>query len=91
MTCSYTAAYFILSILVRGSFIVIGAKYDPLERIFAHLSTKACDKVFQEANMMPSLLHLEMQPKIFLWPKSFQEREPSDDSIALYFFPGDPM
>ncbi|GKB76788.1 elongation factor 1-beta-like protein [Tanacetum coccineum] len=41
--------------------------------------------------MMPSLLHLEMHPKIFLWPKSFQRCEPSDDSIALYFFPRDPM
>nr|GEU51058.1 zinc finger, FYVE/PHD-type [Tanacetum cinerariifolium] len=75
----------------RGSFTVIGAKNDFSGSIFAHISTKACDKVFQEANMMPSLLHLEMHPKIFLWPESFQEREPSDDSIALYFFPGDPI
>ncbi|GJZ62844.1 hypothetical protein Tco_0619265, partial [Tanacetum coccineum] len=74
-----------------GSFTVIGAKYDSPGRIFAHLSNKACDKVVQEADMMPSLLHLEMHPKIFLWPKSFQRREPSDDSIALYFFPGDPI
>lgn len=87
----YICAQPVIETVWRGSFTVIGAKYDLLGRIFAHLSTKACDKVFQEANMMPSLLHLEMHPKIFLWPKSFQEREPSDDSIALYFFPADPI
>ncbi|KVI03076.1 Zinc finger, FYVE/PHD-type [Cynara cardunculus var. scolymus] len=73
----------------RGSFSILDRDYDLFEGFVAHLSTKACDKVYKEANMLPSLLQLEMHPKTVLWPKSFQECEPSDVNIALYFFPGD--
>lgn len=73
----------------RGSFSILDRDSDLLEGLVAHLSTKACDKVYKEANMLPSLLQLEMHPKTVLWPKSFQECEPSDVNIALYFFPGD--
>ncbi|KAI3700204.1 hypothetical protein L2E82_44825 [Cichorium intybus] len=76
----------------RGSFTVHGKDRDDLfEGLVGHLSNKACGKVCEEANLMPSLLHLEMQSKTLLWPKSFQHCEPSDDHIALYFFPGDPI
>lgn len=77
--------------LWRGSFSVLGADDDQFEGFVGHLSNKACERVFQEANMLPSLLHLQMHTKSDLWPKSFQERAPSDDKIALYFFPGDPI
>ncbi|KAJ9564863.1 hypothetical protein OSB04_000829 [Centaurea solstitialis] len=75
----------------RGSFTILDTDYDQFEGFVAHLSTKACEKVYKEANMLPSLLQLEMHPKTVLWPKSFQECEPSDVNIALYFFPGDPI
>ncbi|KAI3700222.1 hypothetical protein L2E82_44843 [Cichorium intybus] len=72
----------------RGSFNVLGGDYDDLyQGLVGHLSEKACVKVYEEANLMPSLLHLEMHSKALLWPKSFQDCEPSDDHIALYFFP----
>ncbi|KAI3664934.1 hypothetical protein L6452_43547 [Arctium lappa] len=73
----------------RGSFSILDRDYDLFEGFVAHLSTKACEKVYKEANLLPSLLQLEMHPKTVLWPKSFQECEPSDVNIALYFFPGD--
>ncbi|XP_023735771.1 uncharacterized protein LOC111883682 isoform X2 [Lactuca sativa] len=88
----YKHAQPILDPVWRGSIKVLGTDYDDLfEGFVGHLSTKACGKVFEEANMMPSLLILEMHPKTFLWPKSFQDCEPSDDHVALYFFPGDPI
>ncbi|CAH1412724.1 unnamed protein product [Lactuca virosa] len=88
----YRHARPIIDPIWRGSFKVLGTDYDDLfEGFVGHLSDKACGKVFEEANMMPSLLILEMHPKTFLWPKSFQDCEPSDDHIGLYFFPGDPI
>ncbi|PWA94314.1 Zinc finger, FYVE/PHD-type [Artemisia annua] len=75
----------------RGSFNIGGNDYELFEGIFAHLSNKACDRVSNEANMMPSVLDIEIKPKTLLWPKRFEECEPNfDNNIALYFFPGFP-
>ncbi|KAL7589223.1 hypothetical protein Lser_V15G39934 [Lactuca serriola] len=73
----------------RGSFDITQTDYNQFEGFVGHLSNKACFKVCQEANVLPSLLSLEMHPKTVLWPKSFLESQPSDENIALYFFPGD--
>ncbi|KAJ9557547.1 hypothetical protein OSB04_012161 [Centaurea solstitialis] len=73
----------------RGSFRITETDYDLFEGFVGHLSTKACYKVCNEATMLPSLLTLEMQPKTALWPKSFVDSQPTDEHIALYFFPGD--
>ena len=88
--CWYNVTYFILSTLLRGSFNIGGNDYELFEGIFAHLSNKACDRVSNEANMMPSVLDIEIKPKTLLWPKRFEECELSDNNIALYFFPGFP-
>lgn len=71
----------------RGSFNVLNRDYDEFEGMVAHLSKKACQKAYEEARLFPTLLDLTMYPKLDIWPKSFERSEPSDDSIALYFFP----
>ncbi|KAL4572732.1 hypothetical protein LXL04_019515 [Taraxacum kok-saghyz] len=73
----------------RGSFDITGTDYNLFEGLLGHLSNKAHYKVCEEANVLPSLLSLEMHPKATLWPKSFFESQPSDEQIGLYFFPGD--
>ncbi|XP_071702544.1 uncharacterized protein [Rutidosis leptorrhynchoides] len=83
----YRCAQPVADVIWRGSFCVAEKDYDLFEGCVAHLSDKACYKVFEEAKMFQSLLHLKMQPKIDLWPKSFQGHQASDDKIALYFFP----
>lgn len=75
--------YLILVLLIRGSFTVHGLSYGLFEGFVAHLSNKACDKVFREANMLPSLLHLELHQKPVLLPTPFQEYELSNDDIGL--------
>ncbi|XP_024977856.1 uncharacterized protein LOC112515334 isoform X2 [Cynara cardunculus var. scolymus] len=85
----YPPARPVLDPVWRGSFNITETDYDLFEGFVGHLSTKACYKVREEATMLPSLLCLEMQPKMALWPKSFLESQPSDEHIALYFFPGD--
>ncbi|KAL8231744.1 hypothetical protein R6Q57_001522 [Mikania cordata] len=73
----------------RGSFQIIQTDYGPYEGFVGHLSTRVCAKVCEEATTLPSMLSLEMDTKVHLWPKSFLYSMPSDDNIALYFFPGD--
>ncbi|KAC9715903.1 hypothetical protein E3N88_45346 [Mikania micrantha] len=73
----------------RGSFQIIQTDYGPYEGFVGHLSTNVCAKVCEEATTLPSMLSLEMDTKVHLWPKSFLYSMPSDDNIALYFFPGD--
>ncbi|KAL6984283.1 hypothetical protein U1Q18_017660 [Sarracenia purpurea var. burkii] len=70
----------------RGNFNVCKEGYGLFDGVVAHLSSKACRKVWEEASFLPELLCLEMLPKSALWPKSFQRSEPCDENIALYFF-----
>ncbi|KAI3491962.1 hypothetical protein L1887_43599 [Cichorium endivia] len=85
----YEPAKPVLDPVWRGSFDITQTDYNLFEGFVGHLSNKACYKVCEEANVLPSLLSLEMHPKTTLWPKSFLESHPSDENIALYFFPGD--
>ncbi|XP_022863702.1 uncharacterized protein LOC111383782 isoform X1 [Olea europaea var. sylvestris] len=73
----------------RGSFNIQNKDNGMLDEFVAHISSKACRKVFDEANQFQGVLHMEMLPKSRMWPKSFETSQPSDDSIALYFFPSD--
>lgn len=85
----YQPARPVLDPVWRGSFDITQTNYNIFEGFVGHLSNKACKKAHQEANVLPPLLSLEMHPKAALWPKSFMESQPSDENIALYFFPGD--
>lgn len=71
--------------LVRGSFEICREK---IGRLVAHLSNKACSKVVEVAKLMPAVLSMKMLPRLELWPKSFSASAPTDEHIALYFFPG---
>ncbi|XP_019190342.1 PREDICTED: uncharacterized protein LOC109184758 isoform X2 [Ipomoea nil] len=76
-------------IIWRGSFNFWNANYSIVDGLVAHLSVKACEKVYKQACVMPSLLHLEMHRKSDVWPDTFSPSGPTDDHIALYFFPAD--
>lgn len=58
-----------------------------MDGLVAHLSVKACENVYREACLLQPLLHLEMLPKSNVWPNSFRTSGPTDDNIAMYFFP----
>ncbi|KAG6435870.1 hypothetical protein SASPL_100751 [Salvia splendens] len=83
----YSVAQPIAMPVWRGSFNVRNSKHDSIDELVAHISNKACHKVYAEASQFQPILHLEMLPKSDIWPKSFQKSEPNSDSIALYFFP----
>ncbi|XP_009776426.1 uncharacterized protein LOC107772453 isoform X2 [Nicotiana tabacum] len=72
-----------------GSFNILNGDHGTLDGIVARISSRACKKVYDEACFFPSTLQLEIVPKSIVWPKNFLRSEPSDDIIALYFFPKD--
>lgn len=55
--------------------------------ILAHLSNKACFKVFNAAAEMPPMLDIELLDKHAALPKRFRDTPPTAASIGLYFFP----
>ncbi|XP_028110567.1 uncharacterized protein LOC114309062 isoform X2 [Camellia sinensis] len=71
----------------RGCLSITSGKNETLFGLVAHISSKACSKVFDAANALPPVLNVEILPRSDVWPKSFQKLPPTDDSIALYFFP----
>ncbi|KAL7208565.1 hypothetical protein ACSBR1_030328 [Camellia fascicularis] len=85
----YLLAQPIIDPIWRGSFSIYNKDYGLLDGVVAHLSSKACPKVCEEASLLPALLRSEILPKTDVWPKSFQKSEPCDDHIGLYFFSGD--
>ncbi|KAG8378129.1 hypothetical protein BUALT_Bualt08G0106000 [Buddleja alternifolia] len=54
--------------------------------IAAHISNKACMKVWEVAIIMPESLCLEMIPRNDVWPASFKSSQPTEHSVALFFF-----
>ncbi|XP_050937339.1 uncharacterized protein LOC103500424 isoform X3 [Cucumis melo] len=55
--------------------------------LVAHMSSLACSKVYEEAKILPELLSVELLRRCDVWPRGFQKLGPTDQSIALYFFP----
>jgi len=53
--------------------------------LLAHMSTLACSKVMEETKLFPDVLCSDLLSRITVWPKSFMNCGPNDDSIALYF------
>ncbi|XP_019175146.1 PREDICTED: uncharacterized protein LOC109170474 isoform X1 [Ipomoea nil] len=79
----------VIDVIWEGCFKICNKDYDIFDGLVAHLSVKAHEKVYKEANSFPPMLKLEMLPKSVVWPKSFLTSEPTDENIALYFFPAD--
>ncbi|KAK8538827.1 hypothetical protein V6N13_009189 [Hibiscus sabdariffa] len=83
----YVPAQPIFESIWRGSFDV--SVENLTIEVVAHLSSLACLKVCETAKCLPQLLHLELLLRCDVWPKGFKKSGPSDESIALYFFPSD--
>ncbi|KAL0391813.1 UNVERIFIED_CONTAM: hypothetical protein Sradi_2404100 [Sesamum radiatum] len=84
-----TSAEPVITPVWRGSFSIWDGKKDVLDGFVAHLSSRACQKVYEEACQFQPVLHLEMLPRPYVWPKSFEISEPSAENIAFYFFPSE--
>ncbi|KAK9270321.1 hypothetical protein L1049_025899 [Liquidambar formosana] len=82
----YVHAQPIFDPIWRGSFNTCNGYFGATDGLAAHLSSKACLKVFEVASLLPAVIHLEMLPKPDVWPKFFDQFKPTDDNIALYFF-----
>ncbi|CAH9101704.1 unnamed protein product [Cuscuta europaea] len=74
-------------IIWEGCFKICNKDYEIFDGLVAHLSVKASEKVYKEATLFPPMLKLEMLPKAAVWPNSFRTSGPTDQNIALYFFP----
>ncbi|KAK2650867.1 hypothetical protein Ddye_018356 [Dipteronia dyeriana] len=84
----YTPAWPITQQIWNGSLSLTSSeKYRTVGGLVAHLSSLACCKVFEEAKLLPGLLCLDLLPRSFVWPKSYEKIGPSDDSIGLFLFP----
>lgn len=55
--------------------------------LMAHMSTLACSKVLEETKFFPDVLCPDLLSRTAVWPMSFMNCGPNEDSIALYFFP----
>ncbi|XP_055960344.1 uncharacterized protein LOC126675511 [Mercurialis annua] len=71
----------------RGSFCMSEKNDCIMVGLVAHVSKLACLKVSEEAKSMPTSLSPELLPRLTVWPKGFGKSGPTDESIALYFFP----
>ncbi|KAK7279861.1 hypothetical protein RJT34_24920 [Clitoria ternatea] len=71
----------------RGSLYFSDETIGNVSGLLAHLSNLACSKVSEETVCFPDVLHTELLPRSKVWPKSFTNGEPTNQSIALYFFP----
>ncbi|KAK7391287.1 hypothetical protein VNO78_19701 [Psophocarpus tetragonolobus] len=71
----------------RGSIYFCNETIGTVSGLLAHMSNLACSKVAEEARHLAEVLHAELVPKSMVWPESFKTREPTDQDIALFFFP----
>lgn len=83
----YVPAKPIIQPVWRGSFSICDDDFNSIDGLAAHLSSKACLKVCEEAKTLPRLLCSDLLPRSYVWPKSFAASGPGDDHIGLYFFP----
>jgi hypothetical protein len=87
MKFSFIYLVYILTIpLGRGWFKVCGRACGPL---IACLSPKAGEKAWKAAESLPQVIQLTMVSRSHAWPRSFKICPPTDDNIALVFFPPD--
>ncbi|KAK1361339.1 hypothetical protein POM88_045813 [Heracleum sosnowskyi] len=71
----------------RGGFSICSDNFCIEMGLASHLSTRASIKVFEAAQQFPSVLHLNIYPRLHVWPKSYGESEPTDEQIGIYFLP----
>lgn len=71
----------------RGSLHLTDPRFGTVIGLLAHMSTLACSKALEETRLFPDVLCPDMLQRSEVWPKSFMSFGPTEDSIALYFFP----
>jgi len=71
----------------RGSIYFSNETIGAVSGLLAHVSNLACSKAVEETGHFPEVLHAELVPRSIVWPESFKSREPTDQDIALFFFP----
>ena len=84
-------SFLLFMLIISGLFVDRGSfcLYDENLTVgaIAHLSSLACLKVCETAKCLPQLLRLELLPKCDVWPNGFKRWGPTEENIALYFFP----
>ncbi|KAJ3671395.1 hypothetical protein LUZ60_007474 [Juncus effusus] len=80
----YISAWPIVNYSWRGFFKTGGKSYGPFN---GHLSTKACEKAWNATKTLPPVVHFSLVLRSHVWPKSVDVLPPTDDHIALFFFP----
>ncbi|XP_078154809.1 PHD finger-containing protein 1-like [Carex rostrata] len=70
----------------RGWFKICGRCYGPL---IGHLSPKACEKAWNATRSLSQIIPLSIVSRSQAWPRNFKSSPPTDDHIALFFFPPD--
>ncbi|XP_073032602.1 PHD finger-containing protein 1-like [Primulina eburnea] len=86
LECS-TCAEPIFTPIWSGTFNLSGKRHDILDGLKGHVSSKACQKVYEEISLFQQDLHLKMLPHSNVWPKRFELSDPSEEDIAVFFFP----
>ncbi|KAK8470289.1 hypothetical protein PHAVU_004G100400 [Phaseolus vulgaris] len=71
----------------RGSMCLFNPSIRTVVGLMAHMSTLACSKVLEETKFFPDVLCPDLLSRTAVWPMSFMNCGPNEDSIALYFFP----
>lgn len=77
----------LVCLIDRGSLSIFNKDFNIVSGLVAHLSSLACPKVREEAELLPLLIFPELVRRTDVWPKAFEKLGPTDRSIALYFFP----
>ncbi|XP_012066055.1 uncharacterized protein LOC105629135 [Jatropha curcas] len=72
-----------------GSICVNCKNIGTVNRLAAHISSKAGAKMFEVAQQLQQLLQLEMVSRLDVWPVSFDTFPPTDNVIDLYILPVD--
>ncbi|XP_042494759.1 uncharacterized protein LOC122074037 isoform X2 [Macadamia integrifolia] len=83
----YGPAQPVIDSVWRGCFNICNEKSRKEVGVVAHLSNKACLKVLEGANALPTFIGVKMLPRPDAWPPSFSRSPPTDENIGLYFFP----
>ncbi|KAF2284378.1 hypothetical protein GH714_021286 [Hevea brasiliensis] len=83
----YVHAQPIIDPIWGGSFRIQNKKNSTFFGLVAHLSSKACTKAEEVAKALPMRLNVAIVSRSEAWPQRFQIEPPTDESIALYFFP----
>ncbi|KAK3025303.1 hypothetical protein RJ639_042697 [Escallonia herrerae] len=73
----------------RGKFCI--RNHDPriCDGFVAHVSSKACPQVFDEARLLENFIFVEMLPMSDVLPEAFKSLEQNNENISLYFFSAD--